>query len=82
MILNNGQCDQDFLSDFLLPILTAMSVAAENASGTVDDTKRAGVTAIVIAVRLLFLPHHFFSPNSLFPCYIHAQHPSFSRLRC
>ncbi|KAK7824812.1 v-type proton atpase subunit g 1 [Quercus suber] len=26
-----------------------MSVAAENASGTVDDTKRAGVTAIVIA---------------------------------
>lgn len=48
-------------------LLTAMSVAAENASGTVVETKRDGATAIAIAVKLtLFLPHHLCSPKIMF----------------
>lgn len=45
--------------------LTAISVAAENASGTVVEMKRDGVTIIAIAVKLiLFLPHQFLSPKN------------------
>lgn len=50
-----------------LPLLTAMSMAAEHASGNVVDTKRDGVTAIAIAAKvILFLPHHFLCPENLF----------------
>lgn len=61
-----------------------MSIAAENASGTVVDTKRAGVTAIAIAVKLiLFLPHHFLSPKGMFGlCYSYAPHVSVCGLCC
>lgn len=44
--------------------LTAMSVAAENASGTTVDTKSGGAMTMAVAVKLtLFLPHHFLNPN-------------------
>lgn len=46
-----------------LPQLTAISVAAENASGNVAETNREGATAIVIAITFtLFLPHQLPCP--------------------
>lgn len=45
--------------------LTAISVAAESASGTVVEMKRDGATTIAIAVKLiLFLPHQFLNPKN------------------
>lgn len=47
-------------------IFTAMSVAAENASGTVVDTSKVGATTIVVAVTFtLFLPHQLLRLKSL-----------------
>ena len=44
-----------------------MSVAAENAFGTVVDIKSGGPTAIAVAVKLtLFLLHHFRRLTRLF----------------
>lgn len=45
--------------------LTAISVAAENASGNVVETKREGATTIVAAMTfILFLPHQFSCPKN------------------
>ena len=46
-----------------------MSVAAENASGTMVETTSVGATAIAFAVKLiLFLSHH--SPSPIGSCNI------------
>jgi hypothetical protein len=48
-----------------------MSVAAENASGTMVETTSVGATAIAFAVKLiLFLSHH--SPSPIGSCNIFA----------
>lgn len=45
--------------------LTAISVAAENASGKVVETTRDGAMTNAVAVKLVFfLPHHSFRPYS------------------
>lgn len=52
-------------------LLTAMSVAAVNASGKLVDTTRVGATTIAIAVNsVLFLLHHCLRRTSFFGfCY-------------
>lgn len=61
---------------------TAMSVAAEHASGTIVDTQRVGATTIVVAVTFaLFFLHHLLSQCCLLgSCQIFAFYFSTARL--
>ena len=57
-----------------LCLLTAISVAAENESGLVVDTRREGPTAIAMAMRLTLFISHQFLFKATFEGSCHSQH--------